>query len=64
MSLGGIEKHLPEMRRKHVSEVARSPRGFLRHYRQAGGRASGDMVVGVEEKADMVIIFTKKEEWP
>lgn len=41
MSLGGIEKYLPEMRRKHVSEVARSPRGFLRHYRQAGGRASG-----------------------
>lgn len=28
------------------------------------GRASGDMVVGVEEKADMVVIFTKKEEWP
>lgn len=28
------------------------------------GIASGDMVVGVEEKADMVVIFTKKEQWP
>lgn len=28
------------------------------------GLASGDMVVGVEEKADMVVIFTKKEGQP
>ena len=28
------------------------------------GIASGDMVVGVEEKADMVVIFTKKEGQP
>ena len=40
MSLSAIDKHRPEMVRKGVSEVARSPRGFLRQDRLAGGNPS------------------------
>lgn len=40
MSLSAIDKYRPEMVRKGVSEVARSPRGFLRQYRKAGGNPS------------------------
>jgi hypothetical protein len=38
MSLKAIRKYVPEMRRKGVSVVARSPRGFLTAYARAGGR--------------------------
>ncbi len=40
LSLAQIDRHLPEMERLGVSEVARSPRGFLAAYRAAGGDAS------------------------
>jgi hypothetical protein len=40
MSLKAIRKYVPEMRRKGVSVVARSPRGFLTAYARAGGRMS------------------------
>lgn len=40
MSLKAIRKYVPEMRRKGVSVVARSPRGFLTAYTRAGGRMS------------------------
>ena len=40
MSIGAIDRLRPEMVKRHVSEVARSPRGFLRQYRKAGGRFS------------------------
>lgn len=40
MSLGAIDRLRPEMVKRGVSEVARSPRGFLRQYRKAGGRFS------------------------
>lgn len=40
MSLSAIDKLRPEMVKRGVSEVARSPRGFLRQYRKAGGRFS------------------------
>jgi len=32
-----VERFVPMMRRKHVSEVARSPRGFLTTYLDVGG---------------------------
>lgn len=41
MSLDEVESYLPEMRALGVSEVARSPRGFIAAYRRAGGRPSG-----------------------
>jgi hypothetical protein len=34
-----IDQHVPEMERRGVSEVARSPRGFLTAYRKARGDA-------------------------
>lgn len=37
MSLIRIREKEPEMRRLKVSEVARSPRGFLTAYKRAGG---------------------------
>lgn len=37
LSLTVVEKFVSMMERKHVSEVARSPRGFLPAYRAAGG---------------------------
>jgi hypothetical protein len=37
LSLATIAKFEPEMRRLEVSEVARSPRGFLTAYKRAGG---------------------------
>lgn len=40
MSIAAIDRLRPEMVKRHVSEVARSPRGFLRQYRKAGGRFS------------------------
>ena len=40
MSLAAIDRLRPEMVKRGVSEVARSPRGFLRQYREAGGRFS------------------------
>jgi len=40
MKLKDIKKHEPEMREKGVSEVARSPRGFLTAYKRAGGDPS------------------------
>jgi hypothetical protein len=36
LSLKTIKKHESEMRRLGVSEVARSPRGFLTAYKRAG----------------------------
>lgn len=36
LSLPDVLSFLPEMRRLKVSEVARSPRGFLTAYRRAG----------------------------
>ena len=39
LSLKTIKKYEPEMRRLHVSEVARSPRGFLVAYKRAGSPA-------------------------
>ena len=36
LSLKTIRKYEPEMRRLKVSEVARSPRGFLTAYKKAG----------------------------
>lgn len=38
MPLAEIKKSEPEMKRLKVSEVARSPRGFLTAYKKAGGR--------------------------
>jgi hypothetical protein len=35
-----IQKHEPWLRRKNVSHVARSPRGFLTAYKKAGGKLS------------------------
>jgi hypothetical protein len=35
-----VERHIPEMRKLGVSEVARSPRGFIPAYRRAGGKSS------------------------
>jgi len=40
MSLSEISKYEPEMRRLKVSEVARSPRGFLTAYKRAGSSGS------------------------
>jgi hypothetical protein len=37
MALDAVEDYLPEMRQLGVSQVARSPRGFLAAYRLAGG---------------------------
>jgi hypothetical protein len=37
LSLATIAKFEPEMRRLGVSEVARSPRGFLTAYKRVGG---------------------------
>lgn len=36
MPLAAVERHVPEMERLGVSEVARSARGFLSAYRAAG----------------------------
>lgn len=36
LSLKTINKYEPEMRRLHVSEVSRSPRGFTTAYKRAG----------------------------
>lgn len=36
MTLAQIRKYEPEMKRLKVSEVARSPRGFLTAYKRAG----------------------------
>ena len=36
LSLKTIRKYEPEMKRLKVSEVARSPRGFLSAYKKAG----------------------------
>lgn len=40
LSLDCIQRHVPAMRAQGVSEVARSPRGFLTAYKKAGGKAS------------------------
>jgi len=40
MSLSEISKYEPEMERLKVSEVARSPRGFLTAYKRAGSSSS------------------------
>jgi len=40
VSLPVVETFVPMMERRHVSEVARSPRGFLAAYREAQGRKS------------------------
>lgn len=40
LSLACIQKHEPWLRRKNVSQVARSPRGFLTAYKKAGGKLS------------------------
>ncbi len=40
MPIAAIDRLRPEMVKRHVSEVARGPRGFLRQYRKAGGRFS------------------------
>jgi hypothetical protein len=37
LSLATIDRWVPAMKRQAVSEVARSPRGFLTAYRRAGG---------------------------
>jgi len=37
MSLKAIKGYEPEMKRLEVSEVARSPRGFLTRYKRVGG---------------------------
>jgi hypothetical protein len=37
LSLSTIAKYEPEMKRLGVSEVARSPRGFLTAYKRVGG---------------------------
>ena len=37
MSLSKIKEKEPEMRRLKVSQVARSPRGFLTQYKRVGG---------------------------
>ncbi len=36
LSVKTIQKYEPEMKRLKVSEVARSPRGFLTAYKRAG----------------------------
>jgi len=36
LSLKTIKKYEPDMKRLKVSEVARSPRGFLTAYKRAG----------------------------
>lgn len=41
LSLSTIKKYEPMMSKKGVSEVARSPRGFLTAYKKAGGKSSG-----------------------
>ena len=38
LSLSTVEKYVPAMERFGVSEVARSPRGFLTAYRKAKGK--------------------------
>jgi hypothetical protein len=38
LSLRIVEKYVPSMERLGVSEVARSPRGFLTAYRKAKGK--------------------------
>lgn len=40
MSLSSVKKVEPEMKRLKVSEVARSPRGFLTQYKRVGGKSS------------------------
>jgi hypothetical protein len=40
LPLACIQKHEPWLRRKNVSRVARSPRGFLTAYKKAGGKLS------------------------
>jgi hypothetical protein len=40
LPLSLVEKYIPIMRRWGVSEVARSPRGFIAAYRKAGGKKS------------------------
>ena len=39
LPLGKIDRYIPEMERRHVSEVARSKRGFLTAYQEAGGHS-------------------------
>lgn len=38
MTLSEIAKYEPDMKRLKVSEVARSPRGFLTAYKKASGK--------------------------
>lgn len=38
LTLSVIDEYVPEMRRRGVSKIARSSRGFLAAYRRAGGR--------------------------
>jgi hypothetical protein len=40
LPIATIEKFVPRMDRLSVSEVARSPQGFLTAYRKAGGRSN------------------------
>lgn len=40
MSLSEIKKKEPQMRKLKVSQVARSPRGFLTAYKRVGGNPS------------------------
>ncbi len=40
LSLSCIRRHEPDMRTWKVSEVARSPRGFLTAFKKAGGKLS------------------------
>lgn len=40
LTLNQINKHEPLMKQLRVSEVARSPRGFLPAYKRAGGNPS------------------------
>lgn len=49
LSLAQIDRWLPLMRQWHVSEVARSPRGFLTAYRRARGDI-GRMTEAWQEK--------------
>jgi len=37
LPLSVVESFIPEMKKRGVSEVARSPRGFIQAYRRAGG---------------------------
>lgn len=54
MGLSTIAKYEPEMRRLGVSKIARSPRGFLTHYKMVGGDSKKVSAFWARERAGFI----------